>query len=476
APRIQAGGGGGLAPLTAQQRPAVVPLSFAQLRLWFIDQLLGRSAVYNMPMAVRLTGPLDVDALKVALGDVVGRHESLRTVFPAVDGVPEQQVVPVEGVEFGWAVIDASGWSDTQLNQAIAAVASHAFDLAAEIPLRAQLFRLGDQECVLVAVAHHIAADGWSITPLIGDLGAAYAARTVGQAPGWVPLAVQYADYTLWQREQFGDLEDPDSRIGAQLAYWQHALAGMPERLVLPTDRPYPAVADYRGASLPIEWPAELQQQITQLARTHNATSFMVLQAALAVLLAKLSTNTDVAVGFPIAGRRDPALDELVGFFVNTLVLRVDLTRDPSVTELLGQVRARSLAAFEHQDVPFEVLVERLHPARSLAHHPLVQVMLAWQHHNLTDLGLGDLQANPIPVQTHTARMDLTFSLTENFTEAGQPAGISGAVEFRTDIFDPNTIHTLIQRFQRVLAAMTADPTEQVSSVEVLDVDEQARL
>ncbi|WP_231984160.1 condensation domain-containing protein, partial [Mycobacterium sp. E342] len=290
APRIQAGGGGGLAPLTAQQRPAVVPLSFAQLRLWFIDQLLGRSAVYNMPMAVRLTGPLDVDALKVALGDVVGRHESLRTVFPAVDGVPEQQVVPVEGVEFGWAVIDASGWSDTQLNQAIAAVASHAFDLAAEIPLRAQLFRLGDQECVLVAVAHHIAADGWSITPLIGDLGAAYAARTVGQAPGWVPLAVQYADYTLWQREQFGDLEDPDSRIGAQLAYWQHALAGMPERLVLPTDRPYPAVADYRGASLPIEWPAELQQQITQLARTHNATSFMVLQAALAVLLAKLST------------------------------------------------------------------------------------------------------------------------------------------------------------------------------------------
>ncbi|WP_231984456.1 condensation domain-containing protein, partial [Mycobacterium sp. E342] len=420
--------------------------SFAQSRLWFIDQLLGRSAVYNMPIAVHLTGPLDVDALQAALGDLVARHESLRTLFPTIDGIPHQQVVPVEQAEFGWAVIDAGEWTHERLEEAIAAAAEYWFDLATEIPIHTELFRLGPDEYVLVAVAHHIAADGWSTTPLIRDLGVAYTSRAQSQTPSWAPLAVQYADYTLWQREQFGDLEDPDSRIGGQLAYWQHALAGLPERLVLPTDRPYPAVADYRGASIAIEWPAGLQQQITRLARAHDATSFMVLQAGLAVLLAKLSASTDVAVGFPIAGRRDPALDELVGFFVNTLVLRVDLTRDPSVTELLGQVRARSLAAFEHQDVPFEVLVERLHPARSLAHHPLVQVMLAWQHHNPTDLGLGDLQANPIPVQTQTARMDLTFSLTENFTEAGQPAGISGAVEFRTDIFDPNTIHTLIQR------------------------------
>ncbi|WP_156624962.1 condensation domain-containing protein, partial [Mycobacterium sp. 852002-30065_SCH5024008] len=200
----------------------------------------------------------------------------------------------------------------------------------------------------------------------------AYASRVQGQPPGWVPLAVQYADYTLWQRDQLGDLSDPDSVIGAQLAYWQHALAGMPERLELPTDRPYPAVADHHGASLTIEWPAQLQQQIARVARAHHATSFMVIQAALTILLAKLSTNTDVPVGFPIAGRRDPALDELVGFFVNTLVLRVDLTDDPTVAELLAQVRARSLAAFEHQDLPFEVLVEQLHPTRSLAHHPLV--------------------------------------------------------------------------------------------------------
>ena len=193
-------------------------------------------------------------------------------------------------------------------------------------------------------------------------------------------LPVQYVDYTLWQRAQFGDLDDSDSRIAAQLAYWQQALAGMPERLQLPTDRPYPLVADQRGASVAVDWPAELQQQVARVAREHNATSFMVIQAALAVLLSKLSASSDVAVGFPIAGRRDPALDELVGFFVNTLVLRVDLAGDPTVAELLAQVRGRSLAAYEHQDVPFEVLVERLNPTRSLTHHPLVQVMLAWQN------------------------------------------------------------------------------------------------
>ena len=218
---------------------------------------------------------------------------------------------------------------------------------------------------MLVAVAHHIAVDGWSLTPLMRDLGVAYASRCAGRAPGWAPLAVQYVDYTLWQRAQFGDLDDPDSPIAAQLAYWQQALAGMPERLALPTDRPYPLVADQRGATVALSWPAGLQHQIAALAREHNATSFMVVQAALAVLLAKLSTSNDVAVGFPIAGRRDPALDDLVGFFVNTLVLRVDLHGDPTIAELLAQVRARALAGYEHQDVPFEVLVERLNPTRA---------------------------------------------------------------------------------------------------------------
>ena len=190
----------------------------------------------------------------------------------------------------------------------------------------------------------------------------------------------QYVDYTLWQRAHLGDLEDSHSPIAAQLSYWQDALAGMPERVDLPTDRPYPLVADYRGATVSLEWPAELQEQVRQLARAHNATTFMVIQAALAVLLAKVSASSDVAVGFPIAGRRDPALDDLVGFFVNTLVLRVDVAGDPTFAELLDQVRRRSLAAYEHQDVPFEVLVERLNPTRSMTHHPLIQVLLGWEN------------------------------------------------------------------------------------------------
>ena len=297
-------------------------------------------------------------------------------------------MVPAERADFGWDVVDATAWPADRLGEAIEETARHTFDLATEIPLRARLFRVTDDEHVLVGVVHHIAADGWSITPLVSDLGVAYASRCAGQAPQWAPLAVQYVDYTLWQREQFGDLDDSESLIAAQLAYWQDALAGMPERLQLPTDRPYPPVADQRGASVAVDWPAELQQRVREVAREHNATSFMVMQAALAVLLSRLSASSDVAVGFPIAGRNDPALDELVGFFVNTLVLRVDLAGDPTVAELLGQVRRRSLAAYEHQDVPFEVLVERLNPTRSLTHHPLVQVALAWQNHGRPGRGV----------------------------------------------------------------------------------------
>src|ERR1700752_4356932 len=260
----------------------------------------------------------------------------------------------------------------------------------------------------MVAGLHNIAADGGSITPLFGGLGVAYARRCAGFAPDWAPLAVQYVDYTLWQRALLGDLADSESPIAAQLDYWEQALAGMPERLQLPTDRPYPPVADQRGASVVVDWPAALQQQVVRAAREHNVTSFMMVQAALAVLLSKVSASPEVAVGFPIAGRRDPALDELVGFFINTLVLRVDVAGDPTVAELLAQVRGRSLAAYEHQDVPFEVLVERLNPTRSLTHHPLVQVMLAWQNWQDNDraagVALADLQVTPVRADTHSAR------------------------------------------------------------------------
>jgi non-ribosomal peptide synthetase component F/acyl carrier protein len=467
---------GRLAPLVAVERPAMVPLSFAQSRLWIIDQLEGPSPVYNMAVALRFSGQLNADALGAALADVVARHESLRTTFPAAAGTPQQVVVSAERAEFGWEVIDATGWPAARLGEATDEAARATFDLAAEIPLRARLFIVADDEHVLVAVVHHIAADGWSIGVLAADLGAAYAGRCAGRAPQWAQLPVQYVDYTLWQRTQLGDLQDPHCGVATQLAYWEKALAGMPERLELPTDRPYPMVAHHRGASVAVEWPATLQQLMASVARKHNSTTFMVVEAALAVLLARLSGSADVAVGFPIAGRGDPALDHLVGFFVNTLVLRVDLAGDPTFSELLAQVRQRSLAAYEHQDVPFEVLVDRLQPPRSLTHHPLIQVLLAWQNNAPGDLVLVDLRVTPMPIDTHTARMDLVFSLTERFTDTGEAAGIGGTVEFRTDVFDAASIATLVERLQRVLVAMTADPTLRLSTVDLLDEGEHARL
>ncbi|SUA13732.1 linear gramicidin synthetase subunit C [Mycolicibacterium aichiense] len=480
APRLS-GAEGSAEPLVAGPRPEVVPLSFAQNRLWIVDQLQGPSPIYNLPVALRLRGELDVDALGAALADVVDHQESLRTRFPEVAGVPEQLIVPTEMADFGWTVIDATGWSDSELADAIDTVTGYAFDLSQEIPMQARVFRVAGDEHVLVAVVHHIAADGWSIAPLVRDLGVAYASRSAGEAPGWADLSVQYVDYTLWQRARLGDLADADSRISAELSYWEDALAGMPEQLQLPTDRPYPMVADYLGARLDIDWPAELQQAVERVAREHNATSFMVIQTALAVLLSNLSANSDVAVGFPIAGRVDTALDELVGFFVNTLVLRVDLSGNPTFADLLAQVRRRSLSAYEHQDVPFEVLVERLKPTRSMAHHPLVQVVLAWQNFgwqagDAAGLSLGELQVEPLAVDTKTARMDLTFNLAERWTPAGEPAGIGGGIEFRTDVFDAASIEKIVERLQRVLEAMTSEPNQHMSALDVLDSAEHARL
>ena len=313
-----------------------------------------------------------------ALADVVGRHESLRTLFVAPEGIPQQFVMPPERADLGWDVVDASGWSAGQLDEAVGAAARYAFDLATEIPLRATLFRITGDEHVLVAVVHHIAADGWSITPLVRDLGVAYASRCAGQPPEWAPLPVQYVDYTLWQRAQLGELQDPHSRIAAQLTYWEQALAGLPERLQLPTDRPYPPVADHRGATVAIDWPAELQQQVRRVAREHNATSFMVIQAALAVLLSKLSASADVAVGF--RDRRARAIPRSMSWWGSSSTPWCCGSRWPAIPpspNCWPRCEQRSLAAYEHQDVPFEVLVERLNPTRSLAHHPLVQVMLA---------------------------------------------------------------------------------------------------
>ncbi|MGH4001385.1 MAG: condensation domain-containing protein, partial [Pseudonocardiaceae bacterium] len=288
--------------LTRYERPDPVPLSLAQRRLWFLHQMHGLSPTYNIAWAVRLAGQLNREALQAALADVIGRHESLRTVFPQCDGLPYQHVLDAHTVDPVLRVIQLS---DTELPQVLAAAARYEFDLAVEPPVRAQLFALAADEHVLVLLIHHIAGDGWSMGPLSRDLATAYAARCHGQAPAWAPLPVQYADYSLWQHQLLGDQADPDSLFATQLVYWTQALAGLPEQLALPTDHPRPPVASHRGEYLSFQLDPTLHQQLVGLARHAGASLFMVLQAGLAALLTKLGAGTDIPIGSPIAGRTD---------------------------------------------------------------------------------------------------------------------------------------------------------------------------
>ncbi|MEY9946670.1 non-ribosomal peptide synthase/polyketide synthase [Kitasatospora sp. GAS1066B] len=463
------GAGQGRPALMASPRPEAVPVSFAQQRLWFLGELEGPSATYNIPLALRLSGALDTAVLHQALRDVTERHEVLRTVFPAVDGHPRQQVLPIDAVG---SLLTVAAFDE----QAISQAAAHTFDLRADVPLHAWQFSQSATEHVLLVVVHHIAGDGWSLDPLARDISTAYAARLAGAAPLWEPLPVQYADYALWQRELLGSPEDPASVLAQQLAYWRAALAELPEELALPTDRPRPAIAGHQGGFVDLAVPAEVHQQLQELARAEGVTVFMVLQAALAVLLSRLGAGTDIPIGTPIAGRTDDALDDLVGFFVNTLVLRTDLSGEPSFTELLHRVRETGLSAFAHQDVPFERLVEELAPTRSMARHPLFQVMLSLQNNAQAVIDLPGLTAAPMPTGPAAARFDLGLSLGEAFDPDGVPAGLSGTLTFAVDLFDATTAEQLAQRFVRVLTGVLAEPQLPVDRVEVLDDAERHRI
>ncbi|MFG2905203.1 amino acid adenylation domain-containing protein [Kitasatospora sp. NPDC048286] len=452
-------------------RPERLPLSFAQQRLWFLGALEGVSAAYNIPLAVRLTGPLDRAALGRALDDVLARHEALRTVFPqGADGTPEQLVTDAP---VGLEVVETTA---ELLPGLLADAAGRGFDLARELPLRATLLATGPREHVLLLTVHHIAGDGWSMGPLARDLSAAYAARLAGTAPAWAPLPVQYADYTLWQRELLGSERDGESLQSRQLDYWRQALAGAPHELELPTDRPRPAVASHRGERIGFATDAALHRSLTELAAEHGATVFMVVQAALAALLSRLGAGEDVPLGTPVAGRTDEALDELVGFFVNTLVLRTDLSGDPSFAELIGRVRESVLGAYAHQDVPFEQVVEAVNPARSMGRHPLVQTMIAWQNNAGPRLELPGLRAEAVATGAVAARFDLSVSLGELTAEDGSPAGLEGSFEYATDLFDRASVELLAERFRRLLTAVTAAPDTPIGAIELLDGPERARL
>ena len=467
---------GALAP---RPRPDLLPLSHAQRRLWFLGQLQGPNALYNVPLAVRLTGPLNRAALAAALRHLAVRHEALRTVIRTVDGHPYQHVAPIGVLDSADplpTVVEAGGMDEAELAAAVAAAAQRPFDLSVDLPMRAWLFALNADAHILLLVLHHIAADGWSLGPLARDVAAAYEAGLEGAEPSWAPLPVQYADYALWQRELLGTEADRESVLSRQLEYWRSALAGLPAELVLPTDRPRPMTAGHEAGVVEFAVPAQVHGKLAALARAQEVTAFMVLQAAIAVLLSRLGAGTDIPIGAAIAGRTDAALDDLVGFFVNTLVLRTDLSGAPSFTEVLSRARATSLAAFAHQDLPFERLVEDLAPARSMARHPLFQVMLTLANNSRAVVDLPGLDAQVIDASRMTARFDLSFTIGERSEPDGSPGGLHGLLIYARDLFDADTAESIATRFVRVLTELVRDPAARVDRIDVLDDVERRRI
>jgi amino acid adenylation domain-containing protein/non-ribosomal peptide synthase protein (TIGR01720 family) len=433
-----------------------LPLSQAQERLWFLDRLSPGSAVYNLPGAFRLRGPLRPGALAWAFGELTRRHEALRTRFVTVVGHPVQVIDPP--MPFVLPAIDLSGLREraAEARRITEEEARRPFDLERGPVLRTALLRLGPEEHLLLATAHHIAADGWSMGLMAREVAALV--RTRAPLPA---LPIQYADYALWEREQ--------PAFSSRIAAWRERLAGAPLLLELPTDRPRPAVQSFRGGRRPLLLPPDLTPALHALGRSRGVSPFMLLAAALQTLLGRWTGSEDLLLGTPAANRRRVETEPLIGLFVNTLVLRGDLTGDPPFAALLERVRRTALEAYLHQDMPFERLVEALAPERSLSHSPLVQVMLVLQNAAHGTLELPGLEVQPVPVETGTAKFDLTLEITaEN--------GFAGSVEFRRDLFDAATIDRLAGNFATLLAGAVAAPERRLSELPLLTGEEQRQL
>ncbi|MET0396200.1 MAG: amino acid adenylation domain-containing protein [Longimicrobiaceae bacterium] len=455
------------ARVTRVERDGVLPLSFAQERLWFLDRLQPGSTAYNVPGAFRLTGQADERALKRALGEIVRRHEALRTAFRDADGSPVQVIGSFRG--FALPSVDLSGLTETdRANEArrrVSEAAALPFDLSAGPTLRAKLLRLGPEEHVLLLSMHHIATDGWSMGVLLGELSRLYGAFREGRESPLPELQVQYADYALWQREQL-----QGQALERLLSYWRARLAGAPPLLELPADHLRPVMPSFRGSTVAVELSPRLRDRLRALGRREGATLFMVVLGAFQALLGRYGESEDVVVGSPVAGRTRRELEGLIGFFVNTLVLRTDLGGHPNFREVLGRVREVTLGAYDHQDLPFERLVAELQPERSLSHSPLFQTMFTLETADRTAPRLPGVTLHPVETEAGSAIVDLALTL------AAYQGGLRGTLTYSTDLFERSTIERAREHLERVLEQVATDPGVRVAELELLGDAERRQL
>jgi len=467
-----------LPPITKADRTQPLPLSYAQQRLWFLAQMEGVSEVYHMPFGVRLAGKLDRHALGRALDRIVQRHEALQTTFVVVDGEPVQRIAAAEDSHFLLRDHDLHSYdlrphdlrqqadSEPGLRQIYEEEAHASFDLEAGPLIRGRLVRQGEEQYALLITMHHIISDGWSVGVLLNELSILYRAFVRGEADPLPELAVQYPDYAVWQRHWMqGEV------LEQQAEYWKTTLAGAPALLELPADHPRPADQEYAGAWYDVVLDEKLTAGLKELSKQHGATLYMTLVAGWAALMGRLSGQQDILIGSPVANRRQGDLEGLIGFFINTLVLRTDLSNRPDVGELLERVKTQALGAQQHQDIPFEQVVEAVQPERSLAHSPLFQVMFAWQNAPRGELDLVGLTTMGLEMASHrVARFDLTVSLWE----LGER--IAGGVEYSTALYEKATIERYMGYWRRMLEGMVAGSGQIVNCLELLSEGERNQL
>ncbi len=446
----------------------LLPLSFAQQRLWFLDQLDPGSLFYNMPQAIRISGPLDTQALNRTLNEIVARHESLRTTFAVVEERPVQVIAPLLNVQM--PAVDLSELQESAREERVRRLArqeaQQPFDLSRGPLIRTKLVRLSDEEHVLLLNMHHIITDDWSHGVFVGELRALYEALSQGKPSPLEALSMQYADYAVWQREWL-----QGEKLEHQLSYWREHLTDAPPLLELPTDRPRPAIQSYRAAKQSMLFPKSMADGLRAVSQQEGATLFMIMLAAFQILLSRYSGQEDIVVGTPIAGRTRAETEPLIGFFVNTLALRTDLSGNPTFGELLGRVREVTLGAYEHQQLPFEKLVEELQPERSLNRNPLFQVMLTFQNAPRSSLELPGLKLSSMNSGGEAVvRSDLDLYLSEG------PEGLNCAFMYQTDLFDEATITRMLSHYRVLLAAIIANPIRRLSELPLLTDEERRQL